>query len=157
MDAERTLRDLTLTGDQLSKGEKQDLGCPQWVRCWGCKLGNGVGIHKTHRFYLEFIVVFLFFNVYECFVLCMCIMQHVYAQCLSSEDHITSPRTGNKDCCEPSSGCWEVNPGALKELHVLLITKTSFQPLQNKNKILILWWASEIPAFLQQDGRERIT
>lgn len=86
--------------------------------------------------------------------MCMYVIHNVFTECLNLEEHIASPRTVKKDCCEPSSGFWELNPGALKELQVLLVAKTSFQPLQNKNrnKTLILWWASEIPTLVQQDG-----
>jgi hypothetical protein len=45
-----------------------------------------------------------------------------------SEEEVGSPGSGVKDKCEPSCGCWELNPGPLEEQTVLLAAEASLQP-----------------------------
>jgi hypothetical protein len=39
------------------------------------------------------------------------------------EEGVRSPRTGDRDSCEPPCNCWEPSPGPLQEHQVLLPTE----------------------------------
>ena len=47
---------------------------------------------------------------------------------VDSEKDIRSPGTEVTDGCEPSCGCWELNPSPLQEHPVLLTTEKNLQP-----------------------------
>lgn len=42
---------------------------------------------------------------------------------------IRNPGTGVTDKCELPCGCWEMNPGPLEELPVLLTTEPCLEPV----------------------------
>lgn len=56
----------------------------------------------------------------------LCLHVYVCTTCVPGtcepEEDTGSPRTGVKDDCKPSYGCWELDPGCLEEHLVLLIT-----------------------------------
>jgi hypothetical protein len=64
------------------------------------------------------LLLFWFFNVHWCFVciyVCLC-------------EDARSPGTIIFVCCELPCGCWELNPGPLKEQPVLLTVEPSISP-----------------------------
>ena len=64
------------------------------------------------------------FHVYEGFG---CMYVCVPCACLVSMEMI-DPQNWILSSCEPSSGCWKLNPGPLQEQQVLQTTKPSLQP-----------------------------
>jgi hypothetical protein len=58
--------------------------------------------------------------------LCVMCLQHSWRQ----EEVVRSSGKRVTDCCEPSCGCWELNPGPLEEQPVILTPETSLQPIE---------------------------
>jgi hypothetical protein len=70
-------------------------------------------------------------------VLLACI--YVHRVCLEpTEGGEQVLRTGVTDGCEPPSGCWEQNPGPLKEQPVLLTTEIPHQPKEMLSSLTCL-------------------
>ena len=65
---------------------------------------------------LPYLNLLIIFYVHWCFA------------CMSDCEVVTSPGHGVKDQCELPSGCWELNPGSLKEQAVLLTAEPSSWP-----------------------------
>lgn len=65
-------------------------------------------------------------------LICVHTHTHTLHACLmpkKAKEGIRAPRTGVKDSCELSWGCWESNGGSLKKPQVLLAAGSSLQCL----------------------------
>lgn len=104
--------------------------CSRWDKsglfCFTCHQFAFISLNDI-LFKICLILQLILFYGYLCFV-CMSVY-HLCPWCpWNPEDGVQLPRIGVTDGCELLGGCWETNPGPLKEQPLFLTAESSLQP-----------------------------